>query len=395
MRDRHGAPTVAIVGGGIVGAAAAAILATAGARVTLYECTGIAAAASGRNSGVIQHPFDPVLVSLYKRSLAIYRDLAWASSGEFRLPNEPAGLLLIGTADAAAAAAGIAAAWTETYPVARPEIVAGQSLCDLEPGLAPDLVACRLEIGYPVAPASATRAFAKVAEARGATVRIGADVAVALSGGEAVGVEVDGRVEPAGAVLVAAGPWTPALVDPSGKWRPIRSSWGVVAQVDLAEPPSHVLEAIDIEIEPASEPSERATVEGGLGFSLVTADGASALGSTFLPDEPRPEAFAGALRARGSRYVPAIASAPVVGLRSCARPVSLDGRPLVGAVPGIDRLYVAAGNGPWGISTGPATARLIADLVLGAAPAIPAALDPARFGPVTPWDKGQRDPLPG
>ncbi len=241
---------------------------------------------------MIQHPFDPVLVSLYKRSLAIYRDLAWASSGEFRLPNEPAGLLLIGTADVAAAAAEIAAAWTETYPDARPEIVAGQSLCDLEPALAPDLVACRLEIGYPVAPASATRAFAKVAEARGATVRIGADVALALSGGEAVGVEVDGRVEPAGAVVVAAGPWTPALVDPSGEWRPIRSSWGVVAQVDLAEPPGHVLEAIDIEIEPASEPSERATVEGGLGFSLVTADGASALGSTFLPDEPRPEAFA-------------------------------------------------------------------------------------------------------
>ena len=93
--------------------------------------------------------------------------------------------------------------------------------------------------------------------------------------------------------------------------------------------------------------------------------------------------------------MPAIASAPVVGMRACARPVALDGRPLVGAVPGIDRAYVASGNGPWGISTGPATARLIADVVMGGDAGIPAALDPARFGPVTLRGQRQRDPLPG
>jgi glycine/D-amino acid oxidase-like deaminating enzyme len=216
-----------------------------------------------------------------------------------------------------------------------------------------------------------------------------------MSGDAAIGVEVDGKIEPAGAVLVAAGPSTPAVVDPTGGWRPIRSSWGVVAQVDLPEAPRHVLEEIEIDIEPASEPEERDAVDGGLGFSLVTADGASALGSTFLDDEPRPEAFVGALRERGSRYVPAIASAPTVGLRGCARPVALDGRPLVGAVPWIDRVYVASGNGPWGISTGPATARLIADLVMGDDATIRAALDPARFGPFNPDGERQRDPLPG
>ena len=385
MTGRHPAPDVAIVGGGIVGAAAAAFLAASGARVTLYEGSGIAAAASGRNSGVIQHPFDPVLVALYRESLALYRELAAASTGEFQLAIDPAGLLLIGPAEAADEAAEIAAAWNGTYPYAEPEIVSGQRLRDLEPALAPDLVACRLAIGYPVVPASAARAYAQLAETHGATVRIGADAALALSGDAAIGVEVDGRVEPAGAVLVAAGPWTPALIDPSGAWQPIRSSWGVVAQLDLPEAPGHVLEAIDIAIEPDSEPaaeaSERPPVEGGLGFSLVTAAGSSALGSTFLSDEPEPEAFAAAIRERGSRYVPAIASAAVVGLRSCARPIALDGRPLVGAIPGVAGLYVAAGNGPWGISTGPGTARLIADLILGADAGVPA-LDPARFGPV-------------
>ena len=82
------------------------------------------------------------------------------------------------------------------------------------------------------------------------------------------------------------------------------------------------------------------------------------------------------------RFVPALADADVAGVRSCARPVSADRRPLVGAVPGIERAYVAAGHGPWGISTGPATARLVADLVAGGAPAIPAGFDPGRFGAV-------------
>jgi glycine/D-amino acid oxidase-like deaminating enzyme len=380
---RRPAPDVAIVGGGIVGSAAAAFLAATGARVTLYERSEIAAAASGRNSGVIQHPFDPVLVALYRESLTLYRELADASTGEFQIPAEPAGLLMIGPAEAADAAAEIASAWTETYPDARPEIVRGQGLRDLEPALAPDLVACRLAIGYPVAPASATRAYARLAEANGATVRIGADATLAVRGDAAIGVEVDGRLEAAGAVLVAAGPWTPGLVDPNGDWQPIRSSWGVVAQLDLAEPPSHVLEEIDIDIEPDSEASERATVEGGLGFSLVTAHGTSALGSTFLRDEPRPELFAAALRERGSRYVPAISSATVAGLRSCSRPLALDGRPLVGAIPGVAGLYVAAGNGPWGISTGPATARLVADLILGPDARVPASVDAARFGQIS------------
>jgi glycine/D-amino acid oxidase-like deaminating enzyme len=53
---------------------------------------------------------------------------------------------------------------------------------------------------------------------------------------------------------------------------------------------------------------------------------------------------------------------------------------MVGEVPWLPGLFVAAGHGPWGISTGPATARIVADAVLGKHPAIPAALHPARFG---------------
>ena len=60
-----------------------------------------------------------------------------------------------------------------------------------------------------------------------------------------------------------------------------------------------------------------------------------------------------------------------------------DGRPLIGAVPGRSGLYVCAGHGPWGISTGPGSARLVADAILGRTPQIAPELDPGRFGAPT------------
>jgi glycine/D-amino acid oxidase-like deaminating enzyme len=375
---RSAAPDVAIIGGGIVGAATAAFLADAGMRVTLFERATIAAAASGRNSGVIQHPFDPVLVGLYRESLAAYRALEFSSGEMFRMPAQPAGLLAVGWDDDHAA--GLAAEWAASYPETRPEVVAGPALHELEPALAPDVVACRIAIGYPVVPAAATKAFAALAEERGATILTETDVGLAVTAGVVDGVVIDGRVEPAGAVVVAAGPWSPAIVDPSGAWRPIRGIWGVIADVQLANPPRHVLEEIAIDIEPAEGTPPAAGT--GVDFSLVTSHGASSLGSTFLPSEPDPERFAAPLLERGARFVPEIGTVPIRGLRACARPLALDGRPLIGPVPGLARAFIAAGNGPWGISTGPATARLIADQVLGRGSRLPASLDPARFGPV-------------
>jgi glycine/D-amino acid oxidase-like deaminating enzyme len=91
-------------------------------------------------------------------------------------------------------------------------------------------------------------------------------------------------------------------------------------------------------------------------------------------------ALAHAIVARGTRFVPAVASAAQVGVRACARPVSLDGRPLIGRIGWCDGLWIAAGHGPWGISTGPGSAALLVDLMEDRLAAPPAALDPGRFG---------------
>jgi glycine/D-amino acid oxidase-like deaminating enzyme len=112
----------------------------------------------------------------------------------------------------------------------------------------------------------------------------------------------------------------------------------------------------------------------------VTAGGATAVGSTFLDDEPDPPTWTERILARAATFVPAVADAPIRETRACARPLAADGRPLVGRVPWVHGLFVCSGHGPWGITTGPASARQVADLVLGRDAAIPSAFNPARFG---------------
>jgi len=353
---------VAVIGGGIVGCATAAFLAEGGASVLLAEREAIAAGASGRNSGIVQHPMDATLLPLFEATVTHYRELA---AHGFTLPAAPGGLLVLAEEEAALAHELEALA---AFPELRAEALAPGEPARVEPCLAPGLAGIRLEAGYAVPPAAATAAFAARADAAGARLAIGED-AVLAPGGIAVG----GRMVAAGAVVVAAGPWTPAVVDPSGAWRPIAPLWGVNVEVHLAEPPRHAVEqaGIDALIETGGDPPPL--------FSMVTAGGVSSLGSTFLSAEPDASAFAPRLRANGARFVPALATTPIASVRACARPLSADGRPLLGRAPGRDDVFVAAGHGAWGISLGPGSARLVAGLVLGHGDVPPAAFDPARF----------------
>ena len=138
----------------------------------------------------------------------------------------------------------------------------------------------------------------------------------------------------------------------------------------LERPPRHVLEEAGVEAVVAGEVDSL--------FSLVTANGASGVGSTFTAEEPDAAALAPALLAAGAAFVPELEGAKVVETRACARPQSPDGRPLIGPLPMVEGLHVAAGHGPWGISLGPASGALAAGSLLGHAK-IPAPLRAARF----------------
>jgi D-amino-acid dehydrogenase len=329
----------AVIGGGIVGCSLAAFLAEAGAEVTLYEREEVAAGASGRNSGVLQHPFDDALVGLYEESLRHYAELEG-----FALAPEPSGLLVVSRGPLTA----------ERFPELKPQLL--EDAREAEPSLAPGLRAIRYETGHPVPPAAATQAFAARARRTGARIEI-AEARPAIEDNRATGVIVNGEQRPASKVAVAAGPWTSDLIP-----APITPLWGVVVEVRLPSPPRHTIEEAGID---ELSKSASATL-----FSIVTANGLSAVGSTFLTEEPDAEQWIPRLLRRGEEFVSALAGAKPGGWRACARPRSADGRPLLGAT-GIENLAVASGHGPWGVSLGPASARLVADELLGRDATIP------------------------
>jgi glycine/D-amino acid oxidase-like deaminating enzyme len=363
-RRRHA--DVVVIGGGIIGCAAAAIMADRGARVVLVEGSAIGAGASGRNLGAIQHPFDPALTPLYHESLTRYRALADASGAAFAVGAAPAGLLLLNP-DPEAAARQVPR-FRAVDPSLAPQLLDPEQVVALEPSMAPGPWGIRLSTGFPIPPASATEAWADLAEERGAEMLIGVPGRPLVEEGRATGVTLDdGSVIGADAVLVAAGPWTPRLVDPSGAWRPILPTYGVTVQLRLdGAAPRHVVEedAVDTinRTEPATEPAPDG--EPPSLFSIASAGGISTLGSTFMPVEPDPATIEPLLLRRAAAFLPAVAEAEIVGRRMCARPQSVDGRPFIGAVEGVTGLFVCAGHGPWGISTGPASAAMAARAVL-------------------------------
>jgi glycine/D-amino acid oxidase-like deaminating enzyme len=68
--------------------------------------------------------------------------------------------------------------------------------------------------------------------------------------------------------------------------------------------------------------------------------------------------------------------------QACFLPLSPDGVPVIGPVPGVAGAYVATGHSCWGILNGPATGLAVAELLAhGEARSVDLrAFSPARFG---------------
>jgi glycine/D-amino acid oxidase-like deaminating enzyme len=64
---------------------------------------------------------------------------------------------------------------------------------------------------------------------------------------------------------------------------------------------------------------------------------------------------------------PALSAAPIKARQACFRPVTQDGLPLIGAVPGIEGAYVATGHSVWGMLNAPATGEAMSELILDGA----------------------------
>jgi D-amino-acid dehydrogenase len=76
------------------------------------------------------------------------------------------------------------------------------------------------------------------------------------------------------------------------------------------------------------------------------------------------------------RVAPGLREWEIHEMRVGLRPLSEDGLPVLGPVPGIDGVFLATGHGPTGLQLGPYSGKVTADLMLGR----PAEIDLTPFG---------------
>ena len=347
---------VVVVGGGIVGIAVAAACARRGMAVTLCEAGGLAQAASGRNQGLVIGPHRPEMESIGRRTLELFLDLHERTGEAFAFDRDEHGCLILSDEGG--------------------ERMSQAELRAAEPLLAAHVEGAELNRNARrIDPGAAAAALATDARAAGAEIRTGCAVRELLRRGDAVtGVLTDeGRIE-AGAVVVAAGPWSWRVCRSLSHDVPVR---GVRGWIIVTRPaPFRLRHAIEEEwSRPAPPAPTLAQVAEGTepvpyvacvlqqdvaGRVLV---GSSLHGATGDADES-PETRQ-AIARRAVELMPALAGLAIAETRSCQRPYSPDGLPLIGPYPGTDGLLLATGHGSVGVTQSLGSGEAVADGIAG------------------------------
>jgi glycine/D-amino acid oxidase-like deaminating enzyme len=206
------------------------------------------------------------------------------------------------------------------------------------------------------------------ARARGVRYRPHSPVAALLTdGGRVTGVELAGSGrgtgggdrEHAGTVVLAAGVWSPALLRTAGVVLPIETELHRVAVLAHPAGQGTPVACIDSTTQTYFRP------EAGGSMTLVGAFAgqrgadpdavASAAGEDLAP-----------LVQAASHRVPALEDAGIVRGVTGVYDMTPDARPLLGRLPGLDGLIVAAGFSGMGFKISPAVGEGIAGLIAGA-----------------------------
>jgi D-amino-acid dehydrogenase len=296
----------------------------------------------------------PVLRALHVLSARLHDELAAVNGGEWRFHHD--GELQVFETAEGLAEAGEDVARSRAMG-ARVVDVSSHEARRLFPGLRAEVAGAFLfpEDGH-LDPMLFTRAAARLAQESGATV---------VTGAEALAIEAEPRgvravttrgSYGAGQAVLAAGAWTPFLTRALGVRLPIEPAKGY--SVDVERPtrfPEMPLYLGDAHV-----------VLTPLGDSLR-------LGSTLelagwdMRVRPRRLAY---LRDAGQRVIGVPADGPVRQLWRGPRPVTPDGLPVIGRLPGHERVMLATGHCMLGLSLGPATGRLVTQVASGARPEI-------------------------
>jgi glycine/D-amino acid oxidase-like deaminating enzyme len=354
---------VVVCGAGVIGAVVAYFLSRRGVAVTVVERSGVACAASGKSGGFLAldwcdgSPLEP----LARASFALHADLARTLGADY-------GYRRLDTYMVVARERGRVRGG---HRVPAPGWIDGAGVVTATLGT--------LDSTAQVHPARFTTALI---EASGARVHRGVVGGLVHRDGTARGVSVDGATLEADAVVLAMGPWTARAARAVGLPN-VHGLKGYSVTLGGAAVPAHALfvdyrtgdgRALEPEIVPRPD---------GQVYVCGMADPAP------LPDAPEAvevsEAACAVLARAAGRVSTALAAASITRRQACYRPVTDDGLPLIGRVPGLGAAWVATGHGPWGMLNAPATGLALTEAIVDGAAAVvdlrpfdPARLPPAR-----------------
>ncbi len=212
-------------------------------------------------------------------------------------------------------------------------------------------------------------AMRRAAEQQGLEIKATSVEKLIIENGGVTGVSVAGETIFASKVIIAGGAWTPQFGDQLGVQIPITPKRGQIIHLSLP-----------------TDTSAWPIINAFHGHYLVPwHDNRVAVGATREANAGfNPHTTAASVREvidEALRVAPGLANAEIKEIRVGLRPTTADDLPVMGTIPGVENVYLATGHGASGLQLGPYSGKLAADWALGQTPEMDlSAFSIVRFG---------------
>ena len=355
---------VVVIGAGVIGCSVAYYLAREGVNVTLVERESIGSGASAHATGslsLLGAEFSPgasfqIARASYSEFRQIVPELESDTGMELLYQRRPS-LRLALDGDEADLIRSLMV-WQQPHVEMR--WIDAQEVHSIEPRLSPSIVGAVYEDeSAQLDSYRLNLALARGAELKGANIVNREVTGLVTSGSTVSGVKTASEDIHCGAVVVAAGTWSRTFTLWLDFPVPVRPLKGERLLLNYPGEPLPVL---------ISSPKR--------GHMISRMDGFTSVGSTGGRDYDRQELFWGEefdrrptatarleLMQRAIDVFPDLEHAELVQQLAGSRPLSPDGNPIIGPVPGLEGVFLATGHTTKGIHLGPITGRIITDYI--------------------------------